>query len=324
MENKKEKIRVAVLMGGSSREREISLKSGQAVSRALKAKGFDVCEILEMEDLSTRLLNANIDVAFIALHGRFGEDGQVQKILESVHIPYTGCGPEASFLALHKNLSKKVFDRSGISTPAWVSGSFENLNSLESQILKLEFPLVLKPVDEGSSIGLEIVQDLGHLPQAFERIRQVTQEILVEKFIQGDELTVGILNEVVLPIIRIKTDRSFYDFEAKYSTGHTEYEVPAQIPSAIFKKVQDLALKAHRALGCRDLSRVDILLDLENQPWVLEINTIPGFTEKSLLPKAAQAVGLSFEDLCEKILEMALTRIHNRVHNHASSKALRL
>ncbi len=304
----KQKIKVAVLMGGPSREREISLRSGKAISQALQSKNYDVVEITQMDDLKNQLKSLNIQAAFIALHGKFGEDGTVQKILESCHIPYTGSDPTASFVALHKELAKKEFEKAGLSTPAWACGHFENLEHLKKEIQNIPFPLVLKPTTEGSSIGLEIVQNQALLPDAFTRISKVTDEILIEAYIEGDELTVGILGEDVLPVLRIKTDRSFYDFEAKYSPGHTQYEVPALIPEKEFHKAQEIALKAYQSLGCRDLARVDLLLDKQGTAWVLEVNTIPGFTQTSLLPKAAGAMGISFEDLCDRILKMALRR----------------
>ncbi len=295
-------------MGGPSREREISLRSGKAISQALQSKNYEVVEITEMDDLESQLKSLNIQAAFIALHGKFGEDGSVQKILEAHHIPYTGSDPKASFLALHKELAKKEFKKAGLATPAWACGCFKDLEHLKKEIKNIPFPLVLKPTTEGSSIGLEIVPNQTLLSDAFARILKVTDEILIESYIEGDELTVGILGEEVLPVLRIKTDRSFYDFEAKYSPGHTQYEVPAQIPPKEFLKAQEIALRAYQSLGCRDLARVDLLLDKQGTSWVLEVNTIPGFTQTSLLPKAAGAIGISFEDLCDRILKMALRR----------------
>lgn len=312
-------MKIAVLMGGPSREREISLRSGKAVSRALQAKGYDVAEITEMDHLEDVLEAKGIQAVFIALHGKFGEDGSVQKILENSHIPYTGSNPRASFLALHKELAKEEFLKAGLSTPAWIYGAFKDVRDLRKVLGPLSFPFVLKPSTEGSSIGLEMVLSMDQLSSAFERISKISNEILIEQFIAGDELTVGILGDEALPVIRIKTDRSFYDFEAKYSPGHTQYEVPARLPKEIFQKVQEAALKAYRALGCRDLSRVDFMLDAQGRPWILEVNTIPGFTETSLLPKAAKAVGISFEDLCDRILKMVL----RRMGSHGSTQAVR-
>jgi len=311
----KSEIKVAVLMGGPSREREISLRSGQAVSQALRKLGYDVLEITEMENLAARLLKERVQTAFIALHGRFGEDGTVQKILEDVKIPYTGCGPEASFVAMNKNLAKEKFEKAGLKTPQWVTGYFETFEKLKHSVGQMRFPIVLKPVDEGSSIGLEIIKDSSVLMAAYERIANVSKNILIEEFIQARELTVGILGERPLPVVEIRTGRNFYDFVAKYTPGHTEYIVPADLSESQKKSVQETGLKAHEALGCRDLSRVDILMDLQGVLWVLEVNTIPGFTERSLLPKAAWAAGISFESLCDQILVMALKR--NEIHVEA-------
>jgi D-alanine-D-alanine ligase len=272
-----------------------------------------------MDRIIEQLEASKIDVVFVALHGRFGEDGQIQQILEEAHIPYTGCDPKASYLAMHKDLAKEAFTRAGLMTPAWCSGTFECLEELKKVSVPMGFPIVLKPVAEGSSIGLEIVKNSSDLAGAFDRIKKFSSQILAEKFINGRELTVGILGETPLPIVQIKTNRSFYDYEAKYLTGQTEYEVPALLPSDITRKVQEVGLKAHRALECRDLSRVDILLDHEEIPWILEVNTIPGFTERSLLPKAALSHGIKFEDLCENILYMAL----KRKNLNASAKTIR-
>jgi D-alanine-D-alanine ligase len=318
--NESSELRVAVLMGGPSREREISLRSGKAVSEALKRKGYPVIEFTEMDHLAHDLEESKINVAFIALHGRFGEDGGVQQVLEDCKIPYTGSDPKASYLAMHKDLAKQEFEKAGLMTAPWCSGAFESLEKIETASKNIGFPVVLKPVAEGSSIGLEIVEKLEDLSNAFDRIQKISNQILIEKFVEGAELTVGILGEVPLPVVQVKTERAFYDYDAKYSPGHTEYEVPAQLSSQIAEKVQEIGLKAHRSLGCRDMSRVDILLDRDRIPWVLEVNTIPGFTERSLLPKAAFARGILFEDLCEKILIMAL----KRTVSNASSKTVRL
>jgi D-alanine-D-alanine ligase len=317
--NGNSKLRVGVFMGGPSREREISLRSGKAIVQALKTKNYAVFEFTEMDRIIEQLEASKIDVVFVALHGRFGEDGQIQQILEEAHIPYTGCDPKASYLAMHKDLAKEAFTRAGLMTPAWCSGTFECLEELKKVSVPMGFPIVLKPVAEGSSIGLEIVKNSSDLAGAFDRIKKFSSQILAEKFINGRELTVGILGETPLPIVQIKTNRSFYDYEAKYLTGQTEYELPALLPSDITRKVQEVGLKAHRALECRDLSRVDILLDHEEIPWILEVNTIPGFTERSLLPKAALSHGIKFEDLCENILYMAL----KRKNLNASAKTIR-
>ncbi|MFA4854879.1 MAG: D-alanine--D-alanine ligase [Candidatus Omnitrophota bacterium] len=297
--------RVGVLMGGSSSEREISLKSGKAVLLALAESGLDTVGI----DITTdnaqeniRLLNNyNLDCVFIALHGRFGEDGTVQQLLEELNLPFTGSGVEASCLAMDKIGSLDIFRKQGLCVP-------------KSQFLErsardfkngLGFPLVVKPANHGSSIGLSIVENDAGIVPAIDLAFQFDKRIVIEEYIKGRELTVGILDELPLPVIEIIPKHKFFDFEAKYQAGLTEYIVPAALEKCISGIVQEAAFLAHKALGCFGCSRVDIILGQDNLPYILEVNTIPGMTATSLLPKAAKSIGIGFNQLCLKLLELA-------------------
>lgn len=288
--------RVAVLFGGPSNEREVSRASGTAVSRALKEKGYDVVEL----DVPGReiFLPEGVEAVFIAMHGTFGEDGQLQEILAQKGVPYTGSGPAASRLAFDKVASKRVFERTGI-------------NCARYEVLKrgaqrtIPVPVVAKPPREGSSVGLSCVKNEADWAAAFERALAVDSEVLVEAFIEGRELTVGIVDDQVLPVVEIRPKGGVYDYEHKYTKGMTDYICPAELTEEQTKLCQTIALKTYRALGARGMGRVDIRLTPDGFPFVLELNTIPGFTETSLLPKAAKAAGISFGDLCERILNLA-------------------
>jgi len=299
--------KIGVICGGLSSEREVSLKSGHAIAHALLNEGFDVEEI----DLKTEeegevvavLRKAAIAVAFVAMHGRFGEDGRLQAILEEMELPYVGSDSLASAFAMNKIISKTIFGEYGIPTPRF--WTMTPSDATEAAIRALPLPFVVKPCSQGSSIGISLVKSFGQAGQAFNAAFYYNNNIIIEEYIDGRELTVGILDNQALEPIEIVSKNQFFDFEAKYSTGKTEYVLPASLAPDIRKRVQTLAFRAHRALGCRHFSRVDILLDKENNPYVLEVNTIPGFTSTSLLPKAAQYAGISFSGLCCKLLELA-------------------
>ncbi len=311
MKTEKEKFgRIGVLMGGYSSEREISLKSGTAIVDALKSEGCDVIpvDITEKDEkmIASRITDSGMDMAFIALHGRLGEDGTIQAILENLNIPYPGSGVEASRLAINKILAQSIFKNNGICVPPYVIVE-KNTNLTKKFFLEElgTLPWVVKPACEGSSIGISLVEDIKDLDNALKTARGYGGNILVERFIKGRELTVGILEEKPLPIVEIRSSRMFFDFTAKYKKGLTEYIVPAPLPEEVSQRLQREALKANRALGCRDISRVDIILAPEGTGYVLEINTIPGFTSTSLLPKAAKAVGIEFNQLCLRLMELA-------------------
>ncbi len=302
--------RIGVLMGGYSSEREISLRSGTAVAESLKRQGGAVVAIditvRDKEKIASLVRSYNLDVAFIALHGRLGEDGTIQTILEDIGIPYTGSGVEASRLALDKVLAQDLFQKSGIQVPAHISLYKQEAAHHAGLIREIDFyPVVVKPAREGSSIGITLVRAPGALQEALTKAWKYDDKILIEQYIPGRELTVGILGDGALAPIEIRPKAEFFDFKAKYSSGATEYIVPAHLPQEVADKIRQTALAAHRALGCSDLSRVDFILAENGAYYVLEVNTIPGFTSTSLLPKAARVMGIDFDRLCLQLAGLA-------------------
>ena len=301
---------VGVLMGGYSSEREISLKSGEAVYEALAASGCKAVAIDITEKDNARIMDQirrhHIDIAFIALHGRFGEDGGIQSILEQLSIFYTGSGIEASRIACDKGLTQALLKKNGINVAPFLilsEGQKEPLLLIQKTFGS--FPVVVKPTSEGSSIGVNIVQQAGRLEEALELAWSYGDSAIVEQFIEGREMTVGIFNGEPLDVIEVCPHKSFFDFEAKYKTGLTDYKIPAEIPEDLSKLLRQTALKAYQTLGCRHLWRVDFIVDQTQKPFLLEINTIPGFTSTSLLPKAAKLKGISFNELCLKLVQLA-------------------
>ena len=294
---------IAVLMGGPGSEREVSIASGESVSKALAEKGAAVIDVV-LEDESLELED-EVDLVFNVIHGTFGEDGSLQKILNERRIPYTGAGASSSELAFDKLLSKKSFVEHGVNTPLFdfISTSGESQTSIKE-------PYVIKPPKEGSSVGVHIIRDASEFDEAIKDVAKYDEIALVEEFISGKELTVGILNGEALPIVHIQPESGFYDMNNKYpwlSGGQgSQYFCPADLDDEITFKIKDLALEAHKALGIEIYSRVDVLLSDEQIPFVLEVNTIPGMTETSLLPKAANAYGINFADLCERIAELSM------------------
>lgn len=306
---------IAVLMGGLSPERDISLLSGQAVLSALRKTSESVVEIVVNDYLVHEIDDYAVDVAFIALHGCFGEDGGIQEVLESKRIPYTGSGVEASRLAIDKVKSKNVFKRENIPTPDYCAVSMEHsMSEIIESVKKITLPVVVKPTGAGSSVGISMIKTYDELSEGVAYSRLYGEQILVEQFIEGRELTVGILNDLPLPVIEIKSASLFYDYDAKYRDKRTQYtvlkssnrECERSLPCSIYTRVQELALEAHKSLGCRDFSRVDLILNKEGEIYVLEVNTIPGFTERSLFPKAASAQNIDFIELCNTIVRNAL------------------
>jgi D-alanine-D-alanine ligase len=300
-----EKINVAVLLGGFSAEREVSMRSGQAAAKALRSVGVQVTEV-DVRDENFSLPD-NADVAFVALHGTGGEDGVVQAILERKGIPFTGSGAEASRVAFDKVESKKVFRQHGLRVANDVTLEKKNGKDAISGI-KLKFPVVVKPARQGSSVGIRIVKSRDELQEAVEVAFQNDDLILIEEFIAGKEMTVGILGEKAMAVIEIRPKDGWYDYKNKYTVNATEYLVPAPIDAALTQLLQEEALKAHRSLGCRDVSRADFRIDVKGLPYLLEVNTIPGMTETSLLPKAAAAMGISFPQVCLDLVHMAHAR----------------
>jgi len=293
--------RVGVLYGGLSAEREVSLKSGAAVGSALEELGFKVIMIDVDREITSRLKKAEVAVVFIALHGAYGEDGSIQGILEYLKIPYTGPGIMASSLAMNKVMTKRVLLSYGIQTPDY---TVPVPDATEIAVPSGGYPLVVKPMAEGSSLGMSVVTDSEQLAPALAQAREFSSEIMIESYIAGLELTAAVLNGEALPLIEIRPQGGLYDYHAKYTKGCTEYLVPAPLDSEITGKIHDLALASVRALGCgRGAVRVDFRLDLANQPYVIEINTVPGMTATSLLPQAAAACGMDFTTLIERILQ---------------------
>jgi D-alanine-D-alanine ligase len=295
--------KVAVLLGGKSAEREVSLKSGSMVLKALRSKGVDAHAFDPKEKDFAALEKERFERVFIALHGRFGEDGTVQGILEWLGIPYTGSGVLASALAMDKLRTKRIWAAEGLpSAPYAVLTQDSDLTAVSR---KLGVPLFVKPAREGSSVGMSKVKRAADLDEAFTLAVNYDPVVIAEKFIDGPELTAAILGEEVLPVIRIETPREFYDYEAKYIADDTRYLIPCGLAKAKEKQIQAMCLKAFKALGCRGWGRVDLMLDRRGKPYLLEINTAPGMTDHSLVPMAARAIGISYEDLCVKILEGA-------------------
>jgi len=295
--------KVAVLLGGKSAEREVSLKSGGMVLAALRKKGVDAHPFDPKEKDLLELVKERFQRVFIALHGGFGEDGTVQGVLEWLGIPYTGSGVLASALAMDKVRTKRLWAAEGLPTaPYEVLAKDTNLRTVAK---KLGVPLFVKPASEGSSVGMTKVKKAGDLEEAYALAVNYDPVVIAEKFIDGAELTVAVLGERVLPIIRIETPREFYDYEAKYIANDTRYLIPCGVSEKKEKELQAISLKAFRALGCRGWGRVDLMLDKRGRPYLLEVNTSPGMTDHSLVPMAARAVGISYEDLCVQVLEMA-------------------
>ena len=297
--------KIGIFLGGTSRERPISLRSGKAVFQALQEADFDVILIDTAESFLPLLKRRAIDTAFIALHGSGGEDGTLQKLLDRFRIPYVGSSANASLRAFDKARAKKFFLRSGIPTAPF---QMVTRGNWKKAVKVWEPPYVIKPTREGSSIGIFFVENKKQAPQKVEAGLKRYPSLLFEKKIEGREFTIGILGDEALPVIELKTKRAFYDYTAKYTKGLTEYLIPAPIPAEWTQRLQTIALKAHRALKLRDLSRVDFMMTQTGEPYVLEINSIPGFTETSLLPKAARSIGIDFTELCTRLLEIACAR----------------
>lgn len=294
---------ITVLRGGPSAEREVSLRSGAAVAAALCSLGHVVQEV---DPTPANLeLPAGTEVVFLALHGTYGEDGAVQAELEALGVPYTGCGVAASRLAFDKVLTKERCQSAGVPTPRWIvfraadqpwpGGDWQP-------------PVVLKPVRQGSSVGLQFVDSPDQFPSALAEALKHDTEVLMEQCIVGRETTVGILGEAALPVVEIRPKSGAYDYRNKYTAGRTEYFCPADFPAATTAHLQEAALGAFRAVGGRDYGRVDVMVTAAGDPLVLEVNTLPGMTETSLLPKAAAAAGISFSELCQRMIDLAVQR----------------
>jgi len=332
-------LKVAVLLGGTSAERDVSLITGQEVAKAIRENGHqvmavdcafgdaliedwekDINEVIRVEhsDIEKQkqeldrnilktinfLLREKVQVVFIALHGGYGENGQIQDLLDLVKIPYTGSAGLASGMGMDKHISKILFEKAGVPTAPWVRIAAGNTFSPD-QLTTLGFPLVIKPNDQGSTVGLTIVKELSEVKSAIEKAFKFSRTVLAEKFIAGREMTVAILDQDPLPVIEIIPEHGIYDYECKYQKGKSQYIVPAKIPAPVTARLQKLALLAYQALGCRHYARVDFRLSEDQKPFCLEVNTLPGMTSTSLVPKAAKAVGINFNQLVERILQLA-------------------
>jgi D-alanine-D-alanine ligase len=332
-------VKIAVLMGGSSAERDVSLATGRGIAAALRANGHDVVAVdaaggglidLDaadsaavgigrappergvLEQLSEGTLASSLeqlpqmqgtDAVFVALHGGAGEDGRVQALLDLVGIPYTGSGPLGSALAMDKLVTKELFAGGGVPTPPWLVG-YASASEVEAALGG--FPVIVKPSHEGSTVGVSLVKAPGELEAALALAEAFDGPSLIERFVPGRELAVGVLGDEALPIVEIRPQHDIYDYECKYTKGMSEYEVPAPIADEIAEEVQALAVKAHRVLRLSAYSRVDFRLDDNGVPWCLEANSLPGMTATSLLPKAAAACGIPFQQLCDRIVNLAL------------------
>lgn len=299
--------RVAVLYGGDSNERDVSLNTGAAVCTALRDVGYSVTMIDPKHRAPCALDPGAIDVCFIALHGAFGEDGSVQQILDDMAIPYTGSGVEASRAAMDKLRTKKHFEEAGVRTPCFavIDGRWPAEQRLAAAG-SLGLPVIVKPAADGSSVGITKVDRAEQLPAAVALALATQRWALAEEFIGGPELTVGILHDTALPIIELIYKGHVFTRRIKYTPGLARHIIDPELPPGVAEEVAELALAAHRSLGCEGCTRVDLRLDEASRPWILEVNTIPGMTETSLIPDAARAAGISFPELCETIIEMAL------------------
>ncbi len=301
---------VTVLMGGPSNEREVSLMSGRAVADALARAGHAVtCADISPSDPSA-LDRPGIEVVFIALHGRFGESGEVQELCEQRQLRYVGSAQRASELAMDKAAAKQIFRRAGLVTPDWmILEDYHSPDEIANWLTELQLPVVVKPVDDGSSIDITIAADAASRDAAIDAMIDNDGRAMVEAFVSGRELTVGIIGEQTLPLIEIVPARPFYDFDAKYADDtETQFIFDHGLDAAIVEAANDAALTAHRVLNCRDMSRVDFLLDENGNFQVLEVNTIPGFTGHSLLPMAAAKAGIGFDELVDRLVRMADAR----------------
>lgn len=294
--------KIGVLLGGLSSEREVSLRTGEAVLAALRERGHDALPIYVDRDVDVALRQEKIDVAFIALHGRWGEDGCIQGLLETLGIPYTGSDVLASALAMHKGKAKELFRLHNLPTPAYYSLTAADLSDLAGVHGDFGFPCVVKPIREGSSVGVTICQTAEDLGPAVERALCFDDEILVERFIAGREVSVAILEDRAIGAVEIAPRAGFYDYANKYTRGATEYFVPPRLSPERYRGVLAQALRAHTALGCRGATRVDMMVSDSGNEFILEVNTVPGLTPTSLLPKIADVAGISFGELCEMML----------------------
>ncbi len=292
--------RIGVLMGGLSSEREVSIKSGMAVLKALKEKGYDAIPIDVGRDVAREIKEKGIEIAFLAVHGRYGEDGSIQGMLEIMGIPYTGPGVLSSSITMDKIITKIILIHYGLPTP-----KFQSIEGGRLEDIGIDFPVVVKPSREGSTIGVSIARNPEELHLAYRKASSYDRRVLIEEYIEGKELTLGIIDGRPLPLIEILPKSGFYDYESKYTAGMTEYVIPADIDGDTARMIEEIGLKAYRVLDCSGAVRIDFILSLHNIPYILEVNSIPGLTETSLLPKSARHAGIDFNELIELMLKGA-------------------
>jgi len=307
-----QECRVALIAGGTSGEREISIASGNGAKGALEEAGFIVewIDPANKDDLK-RLIDEQFDVAFLCMHGKMGEDGTLQGMLELLHIPYTCSGVQASAIAMDKIKSKILYAEAGIPTASSINLTAGQDIDYDEIQKKLGIPCVVKPATEGSALGVELVSCADDLPAAVERVLEIDSQALVEQFVSGTEITVAVLGNDdahALPVIQIVPTGEFYDFDSKYKPGGSKHICPAPIDDEVAQRAQNYAVKAHYALGCSGVSRTDFIIDSNGVPWILETNTIPGMTATSLLPDAARAAGMSFPEMCSTLINYALEK----------------
>jgi D-alanine-D-alanine ligase len=307
------RVRIAVLNGGSSAEREVSLRSGTQVAHALRACGH-IAEQLDVDlEVWERLRRGGFDCAFVALHGRLGEDGTVQGMLELLGLPYTGSGVLASALCIDKPRVNRLLSAAGLAVPDFEEVEGDDVERLAE---RYGLPLVLKPAREGSTIGLTIARDIDEAATGLMLARRYDSRVVAQRFVSGTEITVGVLatpDLQVLPTLEITYDNATYDYDAKYTAGRSHHIIPARIPEAARTEAARAAGEAFGALGCEGMARVDFIVDAASTPWVLEVNTVPGLTEVSLLPDAARAGGVGFDELCERLVRHAVLRHEQKV-----------
>jgi D-alanine-D-alanine ligase len=306
-------MNIAVLQGGRSAERDVSLRSGAQVAAALRGRGHEVAQVDLGPDVWDRLRDGGFDCAFIALHGRLGEDGTVQGMLELLDLPYTGSGVLASALCIDKARTNLLLRADGFPVP-----DFEEVagDDVEGLVERYGLPVVVKPVREGSTIGLTIAGDVDALASGLLLARRYDARVLVQRFVEGTEITVGVLATpelCVLPTLEITYENDTYDYDAKYTEGRSHHIIPARIPEEARRAAADAASRAFRAVGCEGMARIDFIVDRDCVPWLLEVNTVPGLTQLSLLPDAARAAGVAFPDLCERLVEHGVDRHLRRV-----------
>jgi D-alanine-D-alanine ligase len=307
------KSRVGVLMGGLSGEREVSLRSGANCLTALESLGYDATGIDVGHDIAEKLHTQGVEVAFLALHGKYGEDGSIQGLLEMLGIPYTGSRVLASAVGMNKVYTKQIASWHGVPTPKFAEffcGAEDEREAVSKAARDLVFPVMLKPSEEGSSLGVVKLDSAAEFKESVGAACSKFRHVLAEEFISGDEVTVGLLEDsaglTAFPVLQLIPKSDFYDFEAKYSHGMTEFVVPAKLPDEITSLCQRRAKTVHRAVGCRGFSRVDFIIDSQGEPWLTEINTLPGMTDTSDFPAQAKAAGMSYGELVEKMLASAL------------------